>query len=76
MIRYLFVLLLVGGCASREELARDRAQRAIARQAPFCEALGYQRGSDGWRQCIFSREQQREAQDRICTVVYGSVVCN
>lgn len=74
-MRYLFVLMLAG-CASDQEVAKVRAQEAIARQGPYCETLGYQRGSEGWRQCITAREQQRDAQNRTCTVVYGSLVCN
>ena len=75
LMRYLFVLLLAG-CVSQEELSRQRAHQMIARHAPFCETLGYARGSDHWRQCIFYQEQQRQAtQPRICTQVYGSVIC-
>lgn len=47
-MRYLFVLLLLAGCATQEE----RAERAIARYAPYCEKLGHAQDTDPWRHCI------------------------
>jgi len=54
-MRYLLVVLIVAGCATPEE----RAEEAIARHAPYCEKLGFEKASDGWRNCIMSEEQAR-----------------
>ena len=48
-MRYALVaLLLLAGC----ETPAQRAQNDINEYGPYCDALGYQRDSDGWRQCI------------------------
>lgn len=73
-MRYLIVLLLAG-CASAEQKSQWEAEAAIGRQAPYCETLGYSRGSDQWRNCIAQREQARDASNRMCTWVYGNLIC-
>jgi hypothetical protein len=59
-MRYLTVLLLLAGCATPEE----RADRMISSFGPTCERLGYQQGSDKYRDCIVqmhSADQQRRS---------------
>src|SRR3990167_7958881 len=42
-------------CATPEE----RADRAIARYAPYCERFGFERGTESWRSCILEQENIR-----------------
>lgn len=70
-----FCVLLIAACATSEQKAQWEAEAAIERQAPYCETLGYARGTDQWRSCIGSREQAREASNRMCTLVYGNLIC-
>ena len=49
--------LVLAGCATPQE----RAERAIARHSPYCEKLGFEKGTDGWRNCIMSEEQARNS---------------
>lgn len=70
-MRYGFLALLLAACATPQQ----KAEQAIARQAQYCERLGYQARTDGWRRCIEEREKARNA-SVICTQVYGSTICN
>jgi hypothetical protein len=60
-MRYLFVLLLVSGCAVDLELA----ERNRAAYGPECERLGLLSGTEGYGDCVMWRsmvdEQQRKA---------------
>ncbi len=47
-MRLALILLLLAGCATPEQ----RAERDIAKFAPYCEKLGHQRDTDKWRECI------------------------
>jgi hypothetical protein len=47
-------LAMLIACASPE----SQAERAIARFGPYCEKLGYTKGTDPWRDCIM-KEQAR-----------------
>lgn len=47
-MRYLFVLLLLAGCATPEQ----RADRMIGKFGPMCERLGYTPATDRFRDCI------------------------
>lgn len=67
-MKRLFFLLLLAGCATPQE----RAQRVVARHAPVCEALGFQRGSDQWRQCVLTRISQEQADDAALLQLYGA----
>jgi hypothetical protein len=44
-MRYLLVLFLAG-CAAQS------AERAVANYGPYCDGLGFQRGTDAWGQCV------------------------
>lgn len=62
---------ILASCASPEELARRQAAQAeYQRQQEIaytnhlrgqCEAIGYQRDSDPWRQCILQLHAQNQA---------------
>lgn len=67
-MRYL-ILLLLAACATPEE----RADRAIARHGPYCERLGYERGTKDWRDCIASRDVRR---GMVCNQVGNTTICN
>ena len=67
-MRRLLFLLLLAGCSTPQE----RAQREVARHAPFCEALGHPRGSDQWRQCVMARISQQQANDAMLLQLYGA----
>jgi len=67
------LILVLAACAATPE---QKAAEAIARQGGYCEHLGYKKGTDGWRQCIMERERQRDAGSQICSVVYGTLICN
>jgi hypothetical protein len=54
----LALAIVLTGCALTPE---QRAARAIERYAPYCEKLGYERGTDRWRDCIASEESARRA---------------
>jgi hypothetical protein len=48
-MRYLLILTaLLAGCATPEQ----RAEKDIAKYAPYCEKLGYEKQGDKWRECI------------------------
>jgi hypothetical protein len=70
-MRYLIVLMLAGCAATPEE----RAEQIIARHAPLCDRLGFQRNTDGWRSCILERERLRQSETS-CVMVYGTLVCD
>lgn len=70
-MRYALIVLLLAGCAVSPQ---EKAEKAIARQAPYCEKLGYKPQTDGWRNCIQARERARDGV--MCTQVYGSMICN
>lgn len=41
-------ILVLTACATPQE----RAQKVVERYGPYCEGLGYTKGTDPWRQCI------------------------
>lgn len=66
-MRYATLLLLcsITGCATPEQIAARQEQRDIAYTSALagqCEAVGYQRGSDPWRNCIVQLHGQNQAQ--------------
>lgn len=44
------------GCAT----PADKARQAVERQGPYCEAMGFQSNTDGWRDCIQRQEARRD----------------
>ena len=64
----LLLILLLSGCATPEQ----RAERAIAKFAPYCEKLGYQQDTDGWRSCI----QASDTSARAAGAAYGAAISN
>jgi len=59
MTRLLIVVLMLSGCASPEmnrllfgPSREERAQAIVNRLSVHCEAMGYQRDTEPWRQCI------------------------
>lgn len=60
-MRYLILLLLLSACVPNPT-KEERIQAAINQASPTCEALGYNRNSEPWRQCVMqflSRPQPR-----------------
>ncbi|MBE0620305.1 MAG: hypothetical protein IH605_06905 [Burkholderiales bacterium] len=47
-MRYLWLFVLLSGCATMEERAAD----VLATFGPYCEKLGYTKDTDPWRQCV------------------------
>lgn len=75
--------------AQRERDEKENAGEVIKTYGPMCEALGYQRDSDGWRGCILSRynaERARSSGEIIpiftppprvnCTRIGNVMTCN
>lgn len=72
-MRYATVLLIciIAGCATPEQIAARRAAEAQAQEqqniaytralAGQCEAVGYARNSDPWRNCIVQLHGQNQA---------------
>lgn len=53
-MRYLLLALMLAGCATQDE--------RIAAKAPSCEKMGYEKGSDAFRNCqlqLYQTDQQR-----------------
>ena len=48
---------LLAACATPQE----RAQKVIDQHGPYCEALGFARGSDAWRSCLQSEQARKES---------------
>jgi hypothetical protein len=46
------VLGVLSGCTA---VAESQADYHVARYGPYCTKLGYQEGSDGWRDCVAQR---------------------
>lgn len=55
-MRYV-VLLLLAGCYSPQKHA-EGLQRI---HGPYCESMGFKRGTDPWRSCIQQREDRNNA---------------
>lgn len=53
----ILILLLLAGCYSPQK----HAEGLIRIHGPYCEAMGYKRGTDPWRQCIQQREDADNA---------------
>jgi hypothetical protein len=53
----LAVVALVAGCASPQ----DRAATVVSRFGPYCEGLGYTKGTDPWRSCLTSEQARMTA---------------
>lgn len=71
-MRYL-LLILLAGCATPQE----KADRIIARHSPYCESLGFTKGSDRWGQCIMAEENSRRARrGTVCYASGNTLVCN
>jgi hypothetical protein len=47
-MRYLWLFVLLSGCATPQERAAD----VLATFGPYCESLGYTKDTDPWRQCV------------------------
>jgi hypothetical protein len=70
-MRWIFIALLLGGCVSPEQAARNRAAAAEQqRQAEIaytqglfaqCRSIGFSDGSDGQRNCVLQLHQQNQA---------------
>jgi hypothetical protein len=62
MTRYLFVLLVLAGCATPEDAARQRAAYASALRAQ-CAGYGFKAGTPEMAQCVMRLDQaQRQAE--------------
>jgi len=48
----LAITALLVACATPQ----DRAARSIERHGPYCEGLGFAKGTDAWRNCILKEE--------------------
>ena len=60
---YLAVLLVLAGCAT-PLTPQQQAARLIGAYGPVCDQLGFDRATDGWRNCIlkhYDAEIQRDA---------------
>ena len=57
LLRYAAFLLLLTGCATPEQWAAE----VKAAYGPYCDALGFQRETDQWRQCVQFEDAKRSA---------------
>lgn len=75
MVRYLFVLLVVGGCAT--PTPEERAAALIEKHGPVCERLGFTARSESWGRCVMERERERKQNAGvICVPAYGAMICS
>jgi len=81
-MKKLLVLLLLTGCS--QLTPAQRAQAIVERLSPHCEAIGYQRGTDQWKQCIQrmyalavreNAAQNQASGYTYCSKVAGGVAC-
>lgn len=74
-MRYFVIFLLLTGCVTQEQ----RAERDIAKYAPYCEKIGYERNTDQWRDCIMKESAPKPGRaptNQHCTSDgYGGVRC-
>lgn len=69
----LIMIVIIAGCATPEQIAARRAAEAEAQRqrniaytqqlAAQCDAIGYQRNTDPWRNCLLQLHQQNQAQN-------------
>ena len=72
-MRYLFVLLVLAGCVTPEQMAAQREQEAQMHRAAQevykakvygqCRSYGFQEGTDGFRKCLMQVDQANQAQN-------------
>ena len=88
----LLVVLLLTGCASPEmnrflfgQSREERAETIVNRLSTHCEAIGYRRDTDPWRECILKlynaaaieqAGQNRSSQTVCQRFNNGDVICN
>lgn len=81
-MKKLLLVFLLSGCAA-PMTQEQRAQAIISRLSPHCEAMGYARNTDPWRQCIQKmyavavqeNAQQQSGGYQYCSKVAGGVAC-
>ena len=71
-MKYLVVLLLAG-CALTPE---ERADRAMQKYAPYCERLGYERGTAVFAGCVENQELAARRRGTVCNTFGNTTVCN
>lgn len=54
-MRYVLIAVLLSGCATPEE----RGAKLAERYGGSCDALGYARNTDPWRDCVLKMEGNR-----------------
>lgn len=67
--------VVLSGCATPEQ----RAERQIQVLGPYCDKLGFQRDTDGWRNCVQTQANQRGAavqRSMTCTTLGSTTTCN
>jgi len=65
----LSLALVLAGCSTPEQ----RAERAIRTYGPFCERLGHQPESEGWRNCIIQTYNADAADRAARAAAYNAV---
>lgn len=71
-MRYLIVLMLAG-CATTPT---ERAEKMIATHGPVCDKLGFERGTDSWRNCVVQQEGGSQGGSTVCNRFGRTTVCN
>jgi hypothetical protein len=61
-MRLLLVIVLLTGCATQTR--EQHAARMVAKASPYCEAIGYQKNSDPWKECVLSVMKTMAVQPR------------
>lgn len=59
------IALVFAGCATPEQ----RAAHSLEKQGPYCTALGYEKGTTEWRDCVVKRQESEDALVR--AAIYG-----
>lgn len=75
-MRYLFVLILLAGCARQPLTPEQQAELIVTNFGPVCDKIGFQRDTDPWRNCVLQQYQTalQEASARRAAAVgmYGA----
>jgi hypothetical protein len=73
-MRYAMILVLLSGCALTPE---QRAERDISRHGPYCERLGYERGTTAFASCIENQAiAARMRRGTVCQTFGNITTCN
>lgn len=72
-MRYVVIVILLAGCSTPEQ----RAERDLQKYGPYCQRLGYERGSAGFASCVENQAMMRsQRRGGVCNQVGNTMICN